>query len=44
LLSRSFTVCTVNAMRLPSGEIAGELTVVSLYQSLSANARPDRAS
>src|SRR5688500_1163687 len=31
-------------MRLPSGEIAGELTVVSLYQSLSVNARAGRAS
>src|SRR5467141_3133040 len=39
LLSFSLTVCTWNAMRLPSGDIAGELNVVSLYQSLSAKGR-----
>jgi hypothetical protein len=43
LFSRSFAVWTVKAMRLPSGEIAGELTVVNLYQSLNVNARPTRA-
>src|SRR5258705_9440927 len=39
LSSFSLTVCTWNAMRLPSGEIAGELRTVSLYQSLRAKAR-----
>src|SRR5690242_18351972 len=39
LLSRSFTVCTVNAMRLPSGDMAGVESVLSLYQSASWKAR-----
>src|SRR3954471_6921171 len=39
LLSFSLTVCTWNAMRLPSGDIAGALSVESLYQSASAKAR-----
>src|SRR5690349_4082100 len=39
LFSRSLIVCTVNATRAPSGDIAGALSVVSLYQSLGVNAR-----
>src|SRR5205085_11645655 len=39
LLSFSFTVWTVNATRPPSGDIAGALSVASLYQSLRAKAR-----
>src|SRR5881394_1300553 len=39
LLSRSLIVCTVNATRPPSGDIAGALSVVSLYQSAGVKAR-----
>src|SRR5919109_220793 len=39
LLSRSLIVCTVNATRPPSGDIAGALRVVSLYQSAGVKAR-----
>src|SRR5512144_2053869 len=39
LFSASRTVVTVNATRLPSGESAGELTVVRRYQSAGVNAR-----
>src|SRR5690606_8882281 len=35
----STTVVTVNAIRLPSGEMAGSLTVVTLYQSWGVKAR-----
>jgi hypothetical protein len=39
LFSLSRTVVTVNATSLPSGETAGALNVVSLYQSAGVNAR-----
>src|SRR6478752_4704865 len=47
LFSLSRTVVTVNATSFPSGETAGALSVVSLYQSAGVNARfaplPDAA-
>src|SRR5689334_9323128 len=39
LLSRSFTVITVNATWLPSGDSVGCDSVETLYQSASWNAR-----
>jgi hypothetical protein len=39
LFSLSRTVVTVNATSLPSGDTAGALTVVTLYQSAGVNAR-----
>src|SRR5690349_17154899 len=41
LLSCSLMVCTVNATRLPSGDIAVLLSVESLYQSAGVKARFD---
>src|SRR5690625_470605 len=40
LLADSLTVVTVKAICLPSGERAGELTVVTRYQSAGVKARP----
>jgi hypothetical protein len=39
LFSASRTVITVNATHFASGDIAGALSVVTLYQSPGANAR-----
>jgi hypothetical protein len=40
LFSLSRTVVTVKATHLPSGDIAGALTVLSRYQSTAVKARP----